>query len=129
MLCAHLMSVAFTVHTSFCREVSEVLTAVILHRTRQNNWGAKHVAPVSATNTTFVNLCLLNIKGKGTFLNSVVSLGLFKVLYTSRFGRPVHSNAISTSLRSIQLQCNYWRRLFFYMHPPLSIARYTFTTQ
>ena len=44
---------------------------------------------------------------KGMFLYSNQYLGLFIALYTSPPGRPVHSNAISTSLGSIQPRCNY----------------------
>ena len=44
---------------------------------------------------------------KGTFLYSIQSLRLLKALYTSPPGRHVHSNAISTSLGSIQPRCSY----------------------
>ena len=41
----------------------------------------------------------------------IQSFGLFKAIYPPPPGRPVHSNAISTSLRIIQPRCNYCANL------------------
>ena len=66
------------------------------------------------------------MNGENTNLrNGIQSLGQLKAFYISPPGRPVHSNAISTSLGSIQPCYNDCTKTIR-SHIHVSVARYSF---
>ena len=66
---------------------------------------------------------------KGMFLYSAQSLGLFIALYTSPPGRPVHSNAISTSLEAFSHAAITAQRLFVHKSTSVCIQVLIYTAE